>query len=378
MSMWTSKIEYWRVTDCVMRAAVPLWRLENRELRIETRTSGTLLYRALLTLTLVALASCQEREIRIHYEEAEAHRAAGRTEQAIGAYRQALALDSTDVNTLNNIGFLHARMGRPDSALKHYRTAALQDSTVAEVHYNAGVSFVTVGAFGDAQAAYERAVRHDHRHVEAFNNLGALFERRGRAEAAHDRYERATAIDSTFVPAWINVGRTRFMMGRFDDAAAAYRKALELKPDLTDAHTDLASVYAEAGDLDRAIHHLERATGLAPDSRRAKDNLAQVLEMRDDRDRRREAGEMRARQIVVNNEGLAHSLLLKIRSGEDFATIARVHSIDPSGGSGGDIGAFKPGDLLPAFEEAVKGLQPGGVGGPLRTAVGWHIIKRIY
>lgn len=333
---------------------------------------------AFVFLGLLALVSCQEREIRIHYEEAEAHRAAGRIEEAIGEYRQVLKLDSTDVNTLNNIGFLHARMGRPDSALKHYRFAIREDSTAAEVHYNAGVSYVTVGAFAEAQVAYEQAVRHDPRHTEAFNNLGALFERRGRAEAALDRYAQATAIDSTFVPAWINVGRTRFMMGRLDGAVAAYLRAIELKPDLTDAHTDIASVYAEVGELDKAITHLERATRLAPDSRRAKDSLAQVLEMRDDRDRRRNEGEMRVRHIVVKSEDVARSLLQRLQSGEDFATLARGESIDPSAESGGDIGAFQPGDLLPVFEEAVKGLQPGGVGGPLRTAMGWHIIERIY
>ena len=334
--------------------------------------------RVMAALTLVTIISCQEREIRIHYEEAEAHRAAGRIEEAIAEYRQVLALDSTDVNTLNNIGFLHARMGRPDSALKHYGRAVREDSTVAEVHYNAGVSFVTVGDFGSAQMAYEHAVRQDLDHIEAFNNLGALYERAGRGEAALERYRRATSIDSTFVPAWINAGRVLFMMGRLDDAAGAYRKALALKPDLTDAHTDLASVYAEMGDLDRAIAQLERATRISPDSKRAKDNLAQVLQMRDDQVRRREAGEMRARHIVVKEEGTARSLLQRARAGEDFASLARAHSADPSAEAGGDIGAFNPGDLLPAFEDLVRGLGPGRVGGPLRTALGWHVVERTY
>jgi peptidyl-prolyl cis-trans isomerase C len=235
-----------------------------------------------------------------------------------------------------------------------------------------------MGAFDSARAAYERAIRHDPRHVAAHNNLGSLLERGGRVTAALGHFERSTDLDSTFVTAWINVGRTRFMMGRLVEAAQAYLKALSLKPDLVDAHTNLAGVYVETGDLDRAIHHLERATLLAPASGAIKEGLAEVVAMRNDRDRRRAGGEMRARHIVVKSEALASSLLQRIRSGENFAALARTHSADPSAASGGDIGAFKPGDLLPEFEERVKELPPGGVGGPFQTAMGWHIIERTY
>ncbi len=368
--------------------------IEDRTMRIETRalkgvTACSPVRRrssfndrgrscALVMLALVIIAACREREIRIHYEEAEAHRAAGRIDASIDHYRQILVLDSTDVNARNNIGFLHARMGRTDSALNHYQFAIRIDSTVAEAHYNAGVLFVAIEAFDSARAAYERAVRHDPRHVQAHNNLGTVLERGRRFDAALEHYEQAAAVDSTFVTAWANVGRIQFMMGQMEEAAKAYSKALSLKPDLTEAHAALASLYVESGDLDRAIQQLERATRLAPDSSLVKDSLVEVLAMREDRDRRRAGGEMRARHIVVKSEELARSLLQKVRSGEDFSALARTHSTDPSGRAGGDIGAFKPGDLLPAFEDVVKGLQPGEVGEPLRTAVGWHVIERIY
>ncbi len=167
-------------------------------------------------------------------------------------------------------------------------------------------------------------------------------------------------------------------MGRSGEALAAYSKALSLKSDMTDAHTGIATVYVETGDLDRAIHHLEQAALLAPTSKLVRGGLAEVTAMRDDRDRRRAAGEMRAQHIVVQSEELARSLIQKVQSGEDFSELARIHSTDPSGPGGGDIGAFEPGDLLPAFEAKVKELPPGGVGGPVQTPVGWHVIQRIY
>lgn len=330
-----------------------------------------------LLMAMLLTFACTERQIRLQSEEAEADQAAGRIEEAIDHYRQILELDPTNLPARIDLGFLHASKGRPDSALYHYELAIRVDSTMAEPHYNSGVLYVGIGEMDSARAAYERAVRHDTEHVQAHNNLGTLLERRGRVDEALEHYERATEVDSSFALAWVNVGRVRFLMRRMEEAVEAYTTALSLNEDLPEAHAALASVYLEADDFGKAIHHLGEAARLAPDSP-AKNSLAEVRAMREDRDRRRAAGEMRARHIVVGDEGFAYILLKKVQSGEDFGTLARAHSIDPTARSGGDLGAFQPGDLLPAFEQMVKRLAPNEIGGPIQTALGWHIIQRVY
>ena len=42
---------------------------------------------------------------------------------------------------------------------------------------------------------------------------------------------------------------------------------------------------------------------------------------------------------------------------------------------GGDLGYFKKGELLPAFEKEALRLQVGEVSGIIRTDFGFHIIK---
>jgi peptidyl-prolyl cis-trans isomerase SurA len=72
----------------------------------------------------------------------------------------------------------------------------------------------------------------------------------------------------------------------------------------------------------------------------------------------------------------ADSILLRARGGEDFATLARQYSQDEGSGQlGGDLGWFRPGDMVPEFERAAFGLRPGEVSPPIRTPYGWHIIK---
>jgi parvulin-like peptidyl-prolyl isomerase len=71
----------------------------------------------------------------------------------------------------------------------------------------------------------------------------------------------------------------------------------------------------------------------------------------------------------------AEGVLQQIRSGGNFAALARQYSDGPSAETNGLLGTFQPGELLPGFEEAVAQLQPGQISDVVRTRVGFHIIR---
>jgi peptidyl-prolyl cis-trans isomerase D len=65
----------------------------------------------------------------------------------------------------------------------------------------------------------------------------------------------------------------------------------------------------------------------------------------------------------------------RIAAGEDFATVAREVSDDSSAASGGDLGSFGRGRMVPQFEEAAFALSAGQVSGVVESPFGYHLIQ---
>ena len=71
----------------------------------------------------------------------------------------------------------------------------------------------------------------------------------------------------------------------------------------------------------------------------------------------------------------AKQVLASLQEGKDFAEIAMKESDDPSASVGGNLGWFRKGDMVSAFEDVAFSLEKGAMSGLVRTRFGYHIIK---
>ena len=72
----------------------------------------------------------------------------------------------------------------------------------------------------------------------------------------------------------------------------------------------------------------------------------------------------------------ADSLYTVLQNGGDFATLAKQYSDDKASAvKGGQLGQFGEGMMIPDFEKAVFAMSVGQISKPVKTTVGWHIIK---
>jgi parvulin-like peptidyl-prolyl isomerase len=83
---------------------------------------------------------------------------------------------------------------------------------------------------------------------------------------------------------------------------------------------------------------------------------------------------VKASHILVSSREEAEKLRTEIINGADFATEARQYSKCPSGRSGGDLGYFGRGQMVPEFDQAAFSLPVGELSEPIKTQFGYHLL----
>ena len=86
--------------------------------------------------------------------------------------------------------------------------------------------------------------------------------------------------------------------------------------------------------------------------------------------------EVHARHILVKTKEEANDIIEQLQNGASFEVTAKEKSTGPSATSGGDLGFFGKGQMVPEFEKAAFSLRKGKfTDTPVKTQFGWHIIK---
>lgn len=127
------------------------------------------------------------------------------------------------------------------------------------------------------------------------------------------------------------------------------------------------------GDLSMPVrtrfgYHIIKLTGKRP--ARGTIRVAHILIASKDED---------SNEAKAQAKKKAEEILGRIQAGGDFGTLANQFSEDPSSkGKGGELSPFSTGRMVEEFEEASFALnKDGDVSGIVKTAYGYHIIKRL-
>ncbi|MCB1754842.1 MAG: peptidylprolyl isomerase [Gammaproteobacteria bacterium] len=114
-------------------------------------------------------------------------------------------------------------------------------------------------------------------------------------------------------------------------------------------------------------------------------HLLKVQEIKDDS--ASTVTETKARHILLKetatrDSDASRALLQQIRQrltdGESFASLAQEFSDDPNSASqGGELPWYKPGEMIPEFEQVAQSLPTGQVSEPFRSSFGWHLVETL-
>ena len=83
------------------------------------------------------------------------------------------------------------------------------------------------------------------------------------------------------------------------------------------------------------------------------------------------------RHILVAKKALADSLYQQLKSGGNFAKLAKQYSKDPGSAANGGKLTVSKGQTVPEFDKAAFTLRTGQISQPVHTQYGYHIIQAL-
>lgn len=172
----------------------------------------------------------------------------GDLDQASEAFEQALALDSTNVKALLNLGRVLLDQGHPEEALARIEKAVSLDSGSAEVYRMRGRVQNALGHADSAESSYRVALSIDPNDSWSMNNLGLLLIEEGRYDEALMPLARAVELRPGAPSFANNLGVALERTGHAGSAAIAYRSALTADSTYAKAQQSLTRVEGKADE----------------------------------------------------------------------------------------------------------------------------------
>jgi hypothetical protein len=163
-----------------------------------------------------------------------------------------------------------------------------------------------------------------------------------------------------------------YVLDRMIDQAlikdVAYRYNIQVTQ--AEINSQLEKVAVEAGGTDALLQQLKELYGwsIYDFSREIVEPLllkakVEIALQQDDR-------------LNIASRKKAEQVMAMVRERPDqFAVLATQYSEDITALSGGDLGYFGIGDMVPEFDAAVASLEPGEVSDLVKTRFGYHIIQ---
>src|SRR6266705_2012326 len=155
---------------------------------------------------------------------------AGRSDDALASYKQAIQVDQKYALAWNNLGVLQAHVGDTEAAIEAFRTALQLQSTFGAARLNLALLLFQLRRFQLSLEAYRQVLSTERHSAAAWNGVGLVLVELKRFPDARNAFVRAVEADPDHAGAHYNLSFTLSNLGDFDGALRATKRALELDP----------------------------------------------------------------------------------------------------------------------------------------------------
>lgn len=246
----------------------------------------------------------------------------GREDEGIAAFRRALRLDPTRLDTRSKLANALARRGELGEAVEHYDRILAAKPDEPKVLIQRGTALINLGQSERGLADFRQAVALSPDDPEPRLRLAEALEHVGDAAAAAaqrgDAARLAEGDPKQRSEILADEADKRLQQGDLEGALAGFQQALSVDPENTDARYQMATVLGHQERFDEALAELARVIDTAPHhgpARRA-EVTALVLQGRFAEARKRLQQGLEA---MPRNRELAHGLARLLATAPDTA-----------------------------------------------------------
>jgi Flp pilus assembly protein TadD len=190
--------------------------------------------------------------------------ARNRVDEAIAAYREAVAIRADFADGQCALGMGLARKGALDEAVTAYRESLRLDPNLAKAHYNLGNALNRLGKIEESIRSFRESLRIQPRFADAHCNLGNALAAQWQLDEAMTEYREAIRIRPGLANAHKGLGDVLVRLGRVGEAVAAFKEAIHIQPDYANAHANLAAAYFDRGEYEKAARYAREALRIDP------------------------------------------------------------------------------------------------------------------
>ncbi|MEK7731621.1 MAG: tetratricopeptide repeat protein, partial [Planctomycetota bacterium] len=136
---------------------------------------------------------------------------------------------------------------RVEEAITAYRKAVAIRPDFADGQCALGMGLARKGALDEAVTAYSESLRLDPNLAKAHYNLGNALSRQGRIDESIRSFRESLRIQPRFADAHCNLGNALAAQGQLDESVTEYREAIRIKPGLANAYKGLGDALVQLG-----------------------------------------------------------------------------------------------------------------------------------
>ena len=196
--------------------------------------------------------------------EADKALAAGRGDESIALFREAVELAPSNPEALRGLAMGLLAAERFQQAIPLYRKLIKLVPDDRTARFNLALGLAREGNFPEAEKVYWELLERYPDSVQARANLGALYQTQGKLGEARKQWSEVTRLSPKLIKAYEALGEVLMDLEKPDEAMKAFAQAARLQPKQAGAWLNYAAAAAEAGSGGKALAALEKAIKLAP------------------------------------------------------------------------------------------------------------------